>query len=499
MENTENLLTLTGNDVEQARGIARLVILLNTFSRKQLAGLRETATFTVVALMLATAFILMWPSAFYVFVTIAVMGLAYIIADTRFHIKAKTRVKNHTVSMLVSALAMASAYVLSALIIWDSAYVEAFSGFVLATGVLYFISTQYSHKTSAISSVLAITLMFAMTCRIAHIQASGLGFDQCLTELGQRLGNANVQVILALLIAEMFGFIILGYNVAKTLDDILLSVPALVRAIADSQHAADDFDVKKHTYDFFLDLLKTLQYVAVSAPEYHIEDIDFSGSVEPAKEISGDFLDIHRHEPSGDVVFWIGDVCGKGANAGVVMASIQTGIHAVLTSVKAEVVDVMHLLDCINAAIYHTFNEKSKDSGYMTTMSVFSYRRGIVYFTGEHQNIILLKSSGDVSVINTRGYGSYIGMDRDVIGCRLGSFEFGVDDTMIIFSDGFIEQTVPGTGQPLGFSTFRDIVLGLCGEDPNGMRLGVIAQIKSLIGSDKFYDDTSLMILHRRR
>lgn len=496
----KSLLSLTDDDRTNAHMIARLKSELERFTDEQMSNIKTFAFLAVIWMSLGTAVSIAYPPAFYLFTTVGIVAMASIIIDVGVHLRRiQPRSKAHYITHTMAAIGVTSSYVLCSLESFDTGYLAVYTAMSLGVAILYLLSSYAGNRMLAAMASFAIMFMIAMSVHAHFIMPQlivgweGIGF-------WEMLNRSDVRLVLFMVIAEATGFIICANAMGKVVAYIEQAGPMLVNSITQTQEAAERFKVKQHTYDYFLSFLNTMQNVAVSNTRGPVGDLMIAGSIEPSKEISGDFYDIVHHEPSRETLFWIGDVSGKGVNAGMVMVAIQSCMRMILTLTGCQV-NIVTILGYINSVIYNNFNSKIDDGSYMSTMSIFSYRNGRIMFTGEHENVILLKADGDIMVINTGDFGSYLGLYQEIPGgASAGGFSFEMGDSIVLYSDGLIEQRIAGTDTQVGTEVFTTIAQRHSGKVPGRIHQGIMTDIRRHAGVDgKFDDDVTLVVIGRWR
>lgn len=498
VRDTNRMLALT-QDIGKAKVIAKLKSDLKHFTKSRINKIRNVSMWATIMLTVGTAVSLTYHPLFYIFITIAIFGIASIIFDSENHLRGLVeRSKTHVITNFVSGTTVILVYIACALHVWDLGLLSVLSSLSLALGVLYLMASKYGNKVTVVSAIIAIAIFIGMTVHIHNelLNVVSHGYIETHYPPWKILANPMVLVCTLILLSELFVLASMNASIGDTIDFVINSAPTVAESIGEAVFAAEAFDAKRRTYDFFLNFLSTLQTVACSKRVGQFGDLNFSASIEPASEISGDFFDIYEDGDNGGVVFWVGDVCGKGANAGIVMSSIQASMHSLLRSRHEKKADVASLLASINDMIYHVFNARV-NGAYMTTMSIFSYQDGVVTYTGEHENVILLKDSGDRVVFDTKSYGAMLGIDSDVVGGKTGTFDFCRGDKLVLYSDGFVEQTSRHSGRPIGFDAFLASASRYYGQSAEATRVGIINDIKNCTGITKFDDDATIMVITR--
>jgi len=298
--------------------------------------------------------------------------------------------------------------------------------------------------------------------------------------------------------AILIVLVVLEYkDVAKISKSLSEAYPRIIFELERAQAEALKISSKHSEYDYFLSLLSSMQDLATAG--YNVDEcgsVRFSGSVIPAMGVSGDFYDFHYHRTSGHTVFWVGDVGGKGVNAGVVMASIQSIMRTLLIANTSHELSLTHMLKTLNEVIYNNFTDKIEHTSNSATVSLFAYKGNTLTFTGQHENVILIKHGEPIpKVIGTSNFGPIVGLTRDgfkEVYC--GTMHFSAGDKIVLYSDGIVEE-ITGSRSILGFDSFMQIIMMHRDLPPKEMKEQMLLSLTNRAGHQKFHDDVTLLIV----
>jgi phosphoserine phosphatase RsbU/P len=168
-------------------------------------------------------------------------------------------------------------------------------------------------------------------------------------------------------------------------------------------------------------------------------------------EVGGDFYDLFPLSPS-TTGFFIGDVCGKGANAAALTSLTRYTLRAAAV-IDGDPVVVLHNLD----AVFHQ-EVISASLRFCTVIFGILIRRDegfdVHLASGGHLPALLLTADGGARYVETLG-GQAIGISATP---RIEStrFRLAAGDTLLLYTDGLTEARTGGANQRLGEDAFKD-------------------------------------------
>ncbi len=163
------------------------------------------------------------------------------------------------------------------------------------------------------------------------------------------------------------------------------------------------------------------------------EQLQIASLMQAADEIGGDYYDVIEHNKHTRIV--IGDVTGHGLESGVLMLMVQAALR---TLVIHDVTNPIQLFKSLNQSIYENVERTQMDKN--LTLTMLDYCDGNVTITGQHEEVLIVRKSGEIERIDTLELGFMIGLESD-IGHLLASVDVQLyqGDGIVLYTDGLIE------------------------------------------------------------
>lgn len=242
-----------------------------------------------------------------------------------------------------------------------------------------------------------------------------------------------------------------------------------------------------------LDVAQKLQQMVLPEPEEltQVDGLDIAGFMEPADEVGGDYYDVLQHE--GHVIFSIGDVTGHGLKSGVVMLMVQTAVRTLLDS---GMTDSIQFLNSLNRTIYNNVQRMNSDKN--LTLSLFEYQNGALRFTGQHEEVLVVRQGGDIERIDTFDLGFMVGVEPDItdfLAQREISLQPG--DGVVLYTDGITEAQNLDKVQ-YGVERLCEVVSRNWHLSASEIQQAAIANVQQHIGEQKVFDDITLLVLKQK-
>jgi CHASE2 domain-containing sensor protein/serine phosphatase RsbU (regulator of sigma subunit) len=241
-----------------------------------------------------------------------------------------------------------------------------------------------------------------------------------------------------------------------------------------------------------LDVARQLQQMVLPKPEEleAIEDIDVAGYMDPADEVGGDYYDV-LHE-NGLVTIGIGDVTGHGLESGILMLMTQTSVRT-LQEIKET--DPVKFLDTLNRTIYRNVQRMNSDKN--LTLAIINYSEGRLRISGQHEEIIVVRSGGEIERVDTMDLGLPIGLDDDITDFINHTIvELNSGDGVVLYTDGIPEAFDPNKEQ-YGMERFCEVISQNWQLTAQKIQEAVVTDLRNFIGEQKVFDDITLLVLKR--
>ena len=242
-----------------------------------------------------------------------------------------------------------------------------------------------------------------------------------------------------------------------------------------------------------LDVTRRLQEMILPKQQEleSIAGLEIAGFMEPAEEVGGDYYDVLNH--GGKVTIGIGDVTGHGLESGVLMIMAQTAIRTLFTHNET---DPVKLLQTVNQTLFD--NVERMDSGKNMSLSLLEYRDNTLRLSGQHEEVILVRSSGEVERIDTIELGFPIALEADIADF-LASTEIPLNsgDVVVLYTDGITEAFDMKKDQ-YGIEPLIEVVVLNREESAAEIKQAVIDDLRRYIGEQKVFDDITLVVIKQK-
>ncbi len=217
----------------------------------------------------------------------------------------------------------------------------------------------------------------------------------------------------------------------------------------------------------------------------------YVGESRPGQRVGGDFFDVIPLR-DGRLAVALGDVCGKGVPASVLMTASQGYLHAALL----ESGDPAQAIRALNEYVHP---RRPEDKFVTVWVGVLDAERGkLQYVNAGHGYAMVRSRSGESRFVADEG-GPPIGI---VAGLKFDAVEtsFDAGDSLLVFSDGVFEQpasgeTPQGSVQRFGESGVREC-LGRLG--PSGDAVGGLFEALVAFAGGPSLDDDATVVEVRR-
>ena len=222
-----------------------------------------------------------------------------------------------------------------------------------------------------------------------------------------------------------------------------------------------------------------------------IEGLEIAGFMEPADEVGGDYYDVLQHH--GRVTIGIGDVTGHGLESGVLMLMVQTAVRTLMENNET---DPKKFFEVLNRTIYK--NVQRMDSDKNLSLCLVDYRDGVLSLSGQHEEMLVVRSGGIIERVDTIDLGFPIGLEETIEDFVFqAQIDIAEGDVVILYTDG-ITEAENNLGVHYGLENLCEILRQNWHRSAQDIRQAVIADLRSHIGVEKVYDDITLVVLKQK-
>ena len=219
--------------------------------------------------------------------------------------------------------------------------------------------------------------------------------------------------------------------------------------------------------------------------------LEIAAYMRPAEEVGGDYYDVLKN--GSRLKIGIGDVTGHGLESGVLMLMVQSVARALQ---EAGNTDAVEFLTNLNSALFKNIVRTKIDKH--LTLAFLDYDGKEMILSGQHEEVIVVRANGEVERIDTIDLGIPIGLEADIsafIKTREIAFEKG--DLILLHTDG-VTEAENDAGELFGMDRLCCEAVRLRNLSAEKVVSEIVATLMLFIGSQKIYDDITLLAVRHR-
>jgi len=169
---------------------------------------------------------------------------------------------------------------------------------------------------------------------------------------------------------------------------------------------------------------------------------------------------------------------------------------AVRTLQEIREADPVIFLDTLNRTIYK--NVQRMNSQKSLTLAIVNYADGKISISGQHEETILVRKGGQIERIDTMSLGFPIGLDSDIAEfINHAIFELEPGDGIVLYTDGIPEAKDINKVQ-YQVERLCEVVSDNWDKSADEIKEAIIADVRRHIGTQKVFDDITLLVLKRQ-
>jgi phosphoserine phosphatase RsbU/P len=182
-----------------------------------------------------------------------------------------------------------------------------------------------------------------------------------------------------------------------------------------------------------------------------LQTLELTGICKPARVVSGDYYDFIPLD-SRSTALVIGDISGKGISAALLMASLQSSLHAQLTMATNGGVSTATLVSRLNRQLYESTPPEKYATFYC---SLYDDQSGLLAYTNAGHLAPILIRNRDVTRLESNGM--VVGMFPD-FPYEQNIVQLAQGDLLTAFTDGITECENP-QGEQFGDQRLTDLLV----------------------------------------
>jgi serine phosphatase RsbU (regulator of sigma subunit) len=302
---------------------------------------------------------------------------------------------------------------------------------------------------------------------------------------------------------QMFGTPLKVYNYGSGLDITLLHAAFVVISVI-----IYIILIRESTYNFChtlhvenensrmsaeIDVSRRIQRMLLPKPEElkQITCLDIAGFMQSANGVGGDYYDVLTN--ANGVKIGIGDVTGHGLESGVLMLMVQTAVRTLFAN---QVNDPKQFFSLLNQVVYKNLQRINSDKN--LTLTLLDYQNGKLRFSGQHEEVLVVRKNGEVERIDTVDLGFMVGLEADIehfVNCL--EVELDVGEGVVLYTDGISEAFNPHR-VAYGVERLCQVIRAHWHDSARDIKRAIINDVMRHIGSHQQMDDITLLVIKRR-
>lgn len=235
-----------------------------------------------------------------------------------------------------------------------------------------------------------------------------------------------------------------------------------------------------------LELARTIQEGLFPSPVPEISGFDLKATNISSRQVGGDYFDVVE-TPDGGHILAIADVTGKGVPASLLMANLQSMLHALapiditLSAATDSINNIIHHNTPADKFITFFWGKISKCGTYFE------------YVNAGHNNPLLFREGEKEPVELDKG-GVILGAMESIMPYESDTIELKKNDVLVLYTDGVTESMNPDKNEEYGEERLETCIKNNLTKSSQEIMDAVIEDIKDY-SNDTQYDDITMLVI----
>ena len=266
----------------------------------------------------------------------------------------------------------------------------------------------------------------------------------------------------------------LAKSVEKMSTDMNRYIEDLTHATAEKERLGAELNVAKQ--------IQAEMLPRVFPPYENHKEIELFASMEPAKEVGGDFYDFYMIDDDHFAVV-VGDVSGKGVPAALFMVITKT----LLKDTAAHQLDPAKIFENVNTILC-----ENNESGLFVTcwMGILTLSTGELKFANAGHNAPLILQNGECKYLTTKPNLMLAGMDG--VKYSANEIKLSPGDQLFLYTDG-VTEAKNGADAFYGEERLKEVINAHLKEGPTEIVKSVGEDVASFVGEAEQFDDITML------
>ncbi|HEY9661788.1 MAG TPA: SpoIIE family protein phosphatase, partial [Allocoleopsis sp.] len=123
---------------------------------------------------------------------------------------------------------------------------------------------------------------------------------------------------------------------------------------------------------------------------------------------------------------------------------------------------------------------------------------GQLKLSGQHEEVLIVRSTGEVEQIDTFDLGFPLALEEDIRPfIHQLQIKLNAGDVVVLYTDG-ITEAINAQKQQYGLDRLRQVIQQHHNQSATEIRHAVIADVQQYIGTQKLRDDLTLVVLKQK-
>ena len=236
-----------------------------------------------------------------------------------------------------------------------------------------------------------------------------------------------------------------------------------------------------------LDMAREVQRVLLPPAPPPVAGIEVWAAYDALHEVGGDFYDLLA-TPHDGLLLSIGDVCGKGVAAAMLMTMTRTTLRNGAGFLQQNT--PAHLLAHANDALYDDFAALGMFAS-LFVAQVAPQEAKLTYANAGHAPVIYCPAGGDARLLPAGQ--PALGLLRDAA-VNETVVDFSPGDLLVVATDGYLEALNP-EGEQFGYDRLLEAVTRCAGQTAASIGAIIQAVVATFGGSRPRQDDQTLLVI----
>ena len=216
---------------------------------------------------------------------------------------------------------------------------------------------------------------------------------------------------------------------------------------------------------------------------YH--EFEIASEIFAVRHLPGDFFTVEEND--GEIIFALGDICGKGLSAGM----WTTHVAGLVRAHTSRTTDTEEIMTQVNVDLARMLSLRPFASLFLANLNPAT--GALHYSSAGHPPALVLRADGELERLCEGGL--LLGVLSDAEYSR-GAVQLNYGDMLVVYSDGIIES-LNHAGQEFGYDRLEAQLRKSRADSADSVLFSVLGAVQDFAGTRPLIDDMSLAVVRR--